>query len=320
MDTGSHLLFGATLAGLAMLHPVAAAEPEVAQAILVAALAGSHAPDLDTIARWKGYAAYIRVHRGVTHSLPALLAWPLLLSLPIAWLFGVMQHWLLLYGWCFAAVGFHVFLDWFNAYGVQCFRPFSKRWHHLDVLALFEPFLFALHAAGLVAWVATDSNPGVMFLTIYVMTFLYIGIRTLQHSQLIGCVRQELSPDGVCHVVPSMHWFRWQFVLETKHCFYTGIIQGRRIVVMDVYRKDEDNAIVTATLGTDGVRAFLHFAQRVYVKWTEKKDGYIVEWRDVRFWYNHKLPFGVDVQLDRDLNVVHQRVGWRKKAWDPPFV
>ncbi|WP_231506424.1 hypothetical protein [Paenibacillus sp. UNC451MF] len=45
-----------------------------------------------------------------------------------------------------------------------------------------------------------------------------------------------------------------------------------------------------------------------------------MKWRDVRFWYNHRLPFGVDVQLDRNLNVVDHSLGWWKKAWDPPFV
>jgi inner membrane protein len=45
-----------------------------------------------------------------------------------------------------------------------------------------------------------------------------------------------------------------------------------------------------------------------------------VQWRDLRFWYRHKLPFGVDVRLDRELNVVSDTLGWTKKAWEPPYV
>jgi hypothetical protein len=33
-----------------------------------------------------------------------------------------------------------------------------------------------------------------------------------------------------------------------------------------------------------------------------------------------KLPFGVDVMLDQDFNVLKQTLGWRKKLWEPPFV
>jgi inner membrane protein len=71
---------------------------------------------------------------------------------------------------------------------------------------------------------------------------------------------------------------------------------------------------------TDGVRAFLHFAQRVHVSFTEKNDGYEVKWRDLRFCHNRKLPFGVDVQLDQNLNVIEDKIGWTKKSWDPPYV
>ncbi len=66
-------------------------------------------------------------------------------------------------------------------------------------------------------------------------------------------------------------------------------------------------------MGTDGVRAFLHFAQHIYVCWKEKNGGYEVQWRDMRFWHKRKLSFGVDVHLDRDMNVVSDRIGWTKK-------
>ncbi|WP_088831931.1 metal-dependent hydrolase [Paenibacillus tyrfis] len=321
MDTGSHLLFGATLAGLAMLQPEVAQEPALLHAVLAAALIGSHAPDFDTVARVRGYAAYIRVHRGITHSLPALLLWPLVLSVPIAWGFGVWEHEPLVFAWTMAAVVFHVFLDWLNAYGVQCFRPFSQRWHHLDALPLFEPVLFVTHAAGLIAWLATGLNPGWMFLWIYFFTFVYIGGRLLHHQSVVRFVRMRLGLEGVCHVVPSLYWFRWQFVLESSDAFYTGNVYSKELTVKDIYAKHTEGGMaVEATRAVDGVRAFLHFAQRVHVTCTERQDGYEVRWRDMRFWHNHKLPFGVDVTLDQDLKVVSQSLGWRKKAWDPPYV
>ncbi|WP_281887203.1 metal-dependent hydrolase [Paenibacillus sp. YYML68] len=320
MDTGSHLLFGATLAGLAMLHPEVAGSPALQHAMLTATMIGSHAPDFDTVARLRGYTAYIRTHRGLTHSLPALFIWPLLLALPIAYGFGVWEHVLLLYVWSFAAVFFHVFLDWFNAYGVQCFRPFSRKWQHLDVLTLFEPFLFVIHAAGLVWWIGSGSNPGLLFLGIYIVTFLYITVRTIHHGYVVRRVREHIGVDGICHVVPSLHWLRWQFVLESDSYFYTGVVRGKTIEVKDMYEKQESDVIIEATKAIDGVRAFLQFAQRIHVCALEKQDGYVVQWRDVRFWHNHQLPFGVDVKLDRDMQVISHSLGWKKKAWDPPYV
>jgi inner membrane protein len=320
VDTGSHLLFGATLAGLAMLQPEVAQDPALAHAVLAGTLIGSHAPDFDTAARLKGYAHYVRHHRGITHSLPALFIWPLVLSLPIAACFGVGGHWGVLYVWTMIAVMFHVFLDWLNAYGVQCFRPFSKRWYHLDTLALYEPFLFLIHSAGVLFWIFKASNPGGMFLLIYGVTFLYIALRYIQHAALVGKVKRDLKLEGICHVVPSLSWFHWQFILETADHFYMGNIEYGKVLVKDVLDKERSHPIIQATMRTDGVRAFLHFAQRVHVSFREKQDGYVVQWRDVRFWHNHKLPFGVDVKLDRNLNVVSHSLGWKKKAWDPPYV
>lgn len=321
MDTGSHLLLGATLAGLAMLDPIVAGQSELAHAVLVAAMVGSHAPDFDTLARLKGYSAYIRYHRGVTHSLPALLIWPLLISLPAALLFHVTDSLAHLYFWTMLAVILHVFLDLCNAYGVQCFRPINEKWHHFDILALFDPFLFVLHLSGLLIWLLSDVNAGYMFLGIYAVTFLYIGVRALQHARLVCRVREFFSEDGICHVVPSLHWFRWQFVLETRYHFYTGKIDYGRVKLLDVYNKGREHPAAQATLGTDGVRAFLHFAQRVHVSIMEMQNGgYEVHWRDMRFWHDHKLPFGVDVTLDHDMQVLKQTLGWRKRVWDPPYV
>jgi inner membrane protein len=320
MDTGSHLLFGATLCGLAMLDPTIAQHSNLAHAVMAAAVVGSHAPDLDALARLKGYNAYIRIHRGFTHSLPALLLWPCLLSVSIAAACDLWTYTGVLFLWSLAAVSFHIFLDWLNAYGVQCFRPLSQRWHHLDILSLFEPFLFMIHGAGLLMWLFTQVMPGLLFLVIYMLTFVYIALRTLQHIKAADYVRKQLKIDGVFHLLPSMHWFHWQFVLEAEHFFYTGTLHYNVVCIKDVYPKDKFNHVVEATLTTDGVRAFLHFAQRIHVSLTELQDGYSVEWRDVRFWHNHKLPFGVDVKLDKNLNVVSQFTGWRKKAWDPPFV
>ncbi|PYI55894.1 metal-dependent hydrolase [Paenibacillus flagellatus] len=320
MDTGSHLLFGATIAGLACVDPVVAARPELALPLLVATTIGSHAPDFDAVARLRGYSAYIRAHRGVTHSLPALAVWPLVIALPVALAFGVGEFALHLYGWTFAAVCLHVLLDLFNAYGVQCLRPFSRRWMHLDVLPLFDPFLAVLHAGALLAWALTDVEPTSLFPAAYAATFLYIALRAYQKRRAAARIRRRLRVRGVVHLLPCIHWFRWQYVLESDDRYYTGQLLYGRVSPHETYGKEAEHAVIEATRATGGVRAFLQFAKHVHVSFDEREDGYEVRWRDVRFCYDRNMPFGADVRLDRQLNVVSESVGWRKKAWDPPYV
>ncbi|MDB5054793.1 MAG: hydrolase [Bacilli bacterium] len=320
MDTSSHLLFGITLVGLAYLDPAVSANPDVAHALIAASLLGSNAPDFDAVTRFKGYACYVRHHRGLTHSLPALFIWPAVISLPIALLSGVMNHLTTLYFWTFIAVAFHVLLDLFNAYGVQCFRPISNKWVHLDTLSLYEPFLFMIHLISVMLWIFTPISPQWIFSSLYSATFLFILIRWFNHQSVVKRITTTLNIDGLCQVVPSLHWFRWQFVVETEDFFYTGKTHYTKITLLDRYPKAYSSDVIEATKATDGVRAFLHFAQKVHVSFTKKQDGYEVKWRDVRFWYNHKLPFGVDVQLDQNLSVTSSTIGWSKKSWDPPYV
>ncbi|SEG05738.1 metal-dependent hydrolase [Paenibacillus sp. UNC499MF] len=324
MDTGSHLLFGVTLAGLATLQPDVAQNPLLLQAVLAATVAGSHAPDFDTVTRLKGYAVYLKHHRGITHSLPALLVWPALLSALAAAVFGTWDHYALLFGWAAAAVILHVGLDLLNAYGVQCLRPFSSRWLHLDILPLTDPFLLVLHGGGALLWAAGAIHPGVCMAAVYTASFVYVIARWLHKRilfrRLSGYVKDRFGASGPLLLVPGLTWRSWQFAAETEDSFHSGTVRGARIVLKDTYVKDRTHPVVEAAMAAEGVRAFLAFAQSGHVSWDTHEEGYVVKWREVRFWHEHKLPFGIDVTLDREMKVLSEHLGWTKKAWEPPYV
>ncbi|GAB2724027.1 metal-dependent hydrolase [Paenibacillus thermoaerophilus] len=326
MDTGSHLIFGLTLAGLAWNDPAVSSDPNLALAVGTAAVLGSNAPDADGIARLRGRSFYVRHHRGWSHAWPSWFAWAALIAVPVSLIFGVPEHAGKVYGWTFAAVALHVLLDALNAYGVQCLRPFSRRWVHLDALPLFDPVIAAVHLAGLAGWIF-GLPPGPVFAGVYAATFGYAGVRWAVTAWLQRRVPAHIGLAGRCMIVPGLWLRRWQFVIETDRAYVTGHAiltrSGRpAILVRERYEKSvgEDHEVIRSTLQTDGVRAFLGFAQYVYVRWAKSGDGYEVQWRDVRFWNDRELPFGVDVQLDRDLKVVRDRIGWNKRYWEAPYV
>lgn len=100
MDTASHILFGVTLGGLATIDP-SVNETGVAAAVMLGTIVASNAPDFDTVLRLKGMNWYIRHHRGITHSLPGLLIWPVIITALLVPLFGIHNHWATMLLWSF---------------------------------------------------------------------------------------------------------------------------------------------------------------------------------------------------------------------------
>ena len=77
LDTGTHIVMGVALGGLALADPVVLAESATMSAVVAGVIIGSLIPDVDTVLKLRNNAVYIRHHRGITHSIPAVLLWPL---------------------------------------------------------------------------------------------------------------------------------------------------------------------------------------------------------------------------------------------------
>lgn len=326
MDSASHLLLGFTLAGAALAIPAVAADPTLQHALIAASMLGSHAPDLDAVARLKGETAYLRNHRGITHSLPAPLVWAVVIGWPMAWLFGAMDHLGVILLWTFLAVCFHITLDLFNGYGVQCLRPITRRWLHLDSLCLFDPYIFGSHLLCGLIWLTglvPTSIMGAVFVSLYGLTLLYMAWRLTERIRWQRKLYTELGQFTRVSLLPLMSGRAWHFVAEGPDCYESGKISSKGIVREATISKTSSlsgTEAALATMQTDGVRAFMSFATNVHVQIQERLDGYEVTWSDVRFWSNDKMPYSAAVTLDRNLNVMSTRLGWDKKTWEPPYV
>ena len=101
-------------------------------------IAASNLPDLDIITVLDGSTAYLKHHRGITHSLVGVTALALILaalmiagSKLLARLRGRPPgklSFLPLFGVCWVGTGSHLLLDFTNSYGVRPFLPFSGKW------------------------------------------------------------------------------------------------------------------------------------------------------------------------------------------------
>jgi len=99
-------------------------------------------PDLDNVVMLFGPEAYMRYHRGYTHSIlgGALMAWLLAWITARFWRQAKRSHLFVLYFLCMLS---HLFLDVITAYGTRIFLPFSDARVAISSVYIVDP-LFTL--------------------------------------------------------------------------------------------------------------------------------------------------------------------------------
>ncbi|WP_066305324.1 metal-dependent hydrolase [Bacillus sp. FJAT-29814] len=310
MDTGTHVVMGIALGGLATLDPAVAASHATTTSVLIATIAGSQIPDIDTVLKLRNNAIYIRNHRGVTHSIPAVLLWPLLIT-AVIYLFIPDANLLHLWAWAFAAVFIHVFVDIFNAYGTQALRPFSAKWVALGVINTFDPFIFAIHIIGIILWIA-GANPGYTFLLMYAIIIGYYMSRYQAKRRVLVEVR-SLIPDATEIIIaPTMRFHQWKIAAMNEHIFFVGRSVNGKVEILDRFRRVPVpmTPVIEAAKKDENIAAFLSFSPVYRWEVDEYDTYYEVRFIDLRYRSNGHYPFVAVVQLDLDFNPISSYTGW----------
>ncbi|SFK24293.1 inner membrane protein [Halobacillus dabanensis] len=315
MDTGTHVVMGVALGGIATLDPVVNSDPALFNAVLIGTLVGSQAPDSDTILKLKNNAVYIRHHRGITHSIPAVFLWGI--SIPsLIYLFTPEVNFLHLWLWTFLAVILHVFVDVFNAYGTQAYRPFTKRWVAYGFINTFDPYIFTLHIAGIVAW-NLGADPGIMWLIIYFVIALYYVKRYFDKRELVRLIHEYIEDVEQIATSPTMKQNVWRIAITTPNHYYVGRAENGHITILDKFNNkpiDYDDPVVQKALTDHNIKAFLSFSP-VYRYEMSYYDEYTeVRFIDLRYRSRGRYPFVALAQIDDehgdDLKVLNSYTGW----------
>lgn len=310
LDTGTHVVMGIALSGLALADPVTA-DPVTYTAIVAGVMLGSQAPDIDTVLKLRNNAVYIRNHRGITHSVPAVILWPIAIT-AVLLLFLPDANWLHLWLWTFLAVFLHVFVDIFNAYGTQALRPFSKQWVALGVINTFDPFIFTAHCLGILAWVL-GANPIVTFSVMYVIIIGYYIVRFAVQNAIKSAVAHTLQDEEFIIVAPTMRFWYWRIAARSKTHYYVGRAYGRSVTIYDKFPIETlpQTPITKAALADANLQAFTSFSSIYRWDISELENG-LTEVRliDLRYRSNERYPFVAVAHVNDDAEVVTSYTGW----------
>lgn len=313
MDSGTHLVMGLGLAGLASIDPVIASDHTLYAAVLIGTVVGSQAPDLDGLLRFKSNAVYIRNHRGASHSIPAIAIWTMLITFIIQLGFGFQLPWLPIGEWVLLAVGFHVFVDLFNTYGTQAMRPFTEKWISWNIIHIFDPIIFSAHVIAILLWALKLGEPTLIFPILYGVLVIYYLWRTYVHHKL-GYFIQRIDTDyreGDRYlIIPTISLYDWNVVrMGSDGSFFIGDFRRRKLRWID-QTKYQDHPAIDRSKNDPSIEAFLYFTSTSCAEVKEHSWGYEVRWSDVRYRHRKQYPFVAVLLMDSEYKTLGSYVGW----------
>ena len=311
LDTGTHFVMGIAIGGLALVDPVVADSSAMFGAVMAGTILGQQAPDIDTVLKLRNNAVYIRHHRGITHSIPAVLLWPIAITAVLMLFFpeaNLFHLWL----WTQIAVFLHVFVDIFNAYGTQALRPLSKKWIALGIINTFDPYIFGFHCIGIMLWVF-GTDPVWTFGIMYVIIVCYYILRFMVQRAVKHAVHSAIQDEEYVIVAPTMRFFYWRIAAASKTHYYVGRAYRRSV---NIYDKFEIVPLprtphVHAAMQDANLRSFVSFSPLYRWEISELPSG-LTEVRliDLRYRSNNRYPFVAVAHVNDNLEVVNSYTGW----------
>jgi len=292
-------------------------------------------PDLDYSLIFFDRLAFIRHHRGFTHSLVALLLFALL-GAGLGRALGGPRWFRPIFFLGLAVLASHLLLDLATSYGTQILFPFSRKPFALDWLFIIDPYLTVLLLAGAVIALVSATwgrTAGAFFLAAAGIYFLLCGF---YHHQALSLARQVFPANSVAPTVAALpqpfSCRRWHLVAahgqEVQQSFvqlpYLGfetrpgtpkvtlvpVNLGCR-VPNGVYRPPEKMQVQVWTgLPAPDLSAqpearkilaqYLEFSRFPLLRRMEPQgDGELLEWLDLRFSVpGRDFPFVLQLQLD----------------------
>ena len=288
----------------------------------------ANAPDIDVLASLRGSVAYLKYHRGISHSflgvfVLAILIWAVVYALgkrarPKPGL-PLNARWLLLAA--FLGTGSHLLLDFTNAYGVRPFLPFSGRWYAWDIMPILDPLLWVLLVVGLaVPWLLRliseevgARKPRWLYGAVFCLGAMVVlwAVRDFAHSRALSMLDERTysdeAPQRFSAFPVAVNPFVWTGVVETATAFHVERVNALDVNAlpeeMRSFEKPSASPALSAAMKAPAARVFLDFARYPWAQMEQNEDGYQIGIRDLRFYRpsERSSSFVLKVELDKNL-------------------
>ena len=213
-----------------------ATAPRLWQYVLAGAIAGAF-PDIDAVTSYVSDLAYLRHHRGLTHSIVMWPLWSLLLAGLLALAFSATRR--ARHGWkslvvvVAAGILIHIAGDWITQFGTMLLEPLSDRRFGLGATFIIDLVLSGLLLAGLLlAWIFPKRRwPSAAAL---VAVVAWVGVSWVGKQEAITAGEayarsQGLQPTEIDAMPRPASPFNWTVTVREGDRFHVAHLNTRRV-------------------------------------------------------------------------------------------
>ena len=298
MDPLTHAVVGLSLAVL-LGEPASITSPAV-----LGCVAGSMIPDGDILLQLKGDYAYLKNHRGASHSVPALFVYAAAIGGLLSLFFGFALFTKLL---LFSLVGCfsHIALDITNSYGAQIFWPIYKKKVTLDLLLIYDPMLIFM-ALAIIIPALNKHVPSAYAIGAFIV---YLLGRFVMKRHVKNTVIKHLGSNldiKYLRVLPSMiGLIKWHFTIKGNGKKIIGEVNllPKKFNVLKTM-EDIDHKLYEMVLHTPIARFFKEFTPIFHIACERHEEGYTFKFIDLRYFLAKDFLHHATAVINHDLEVV----------------
>ncbi|MFZ5352987.1 MAG: metal-dependent hydrolase [Bacillota bacterium] len=298
MDPITHAIVGLSLAVLSG-EPVSLSNPA-----LIGCVAGAMAPDIDIVMQLKGDYYYLKNHRGISHSIPMLIFYSLIIGTALWLVFGASSP-IKIMALTFAGCLSHTLLDLTNSYGAKFLWPFYNKKIAFDLLLIYDPMLLIISSL-IIFPIFKEHIPSYLVAGAFLY---YLGLRLYMRAKVRKILDESYGKTynmKYMRVLPSMIGLtKWHFIIFTDKQKIIGEInimprKHRVIRVLDNIDFDKQSIVMNTVLGS----FFKQFTPVFHIECDAESDKYVFNLIDLRYYIAEDFLHHATAVINKDFEVI----------------
>ncbi|RKD33166.1 metal-dependent hydrolase [Thermohalobacter berrensis] len=257
--------------------------------IVLGSVIGAMSPDIDIIVKYWGDYAYLKHHRGISHSIVGLGVISAVISLGLSMMFKDYTFFSI-FIWTFLGSLSHTVFDMLNSYGARFLLPFSKKKIAFSLLMLVDPFIPILSLS--LVFINVDRYiKGVVALTVF---SLYIVKRYYLRSRAEKILKENYQDKYIINrinILPSLfNPFKWDFIIETENHNIVGEVNSisKKVNIRKELKK-EKHSFIEKFYQTELGRYFSEFSPIRHINVIEQGERIILKAIDLRYYIKNNF-------------------------------